>query len=183
MTVNDLRDTLNQLVGLLRATDAKAGTIRELSEFIEETRRFHDLTLKGFVKLADVGRNPPSPGRPSAGGRGKSGASGTPDAGALRDAVKNLYDRAADPTVTEEQIRVACAALGPLKKDQLVEVAATLGLLGVKVKNKDGIVAAITERLLDRKGSAIRKQMIHRPAEPADFKEATPVPTTSRTEG
>lgn len=185
MTVDDLRATLNQVLGLLRATDAKATTIRELGEFVEQTKGFSDLTLKSFVKLAEAGKAPPVP-RAVGNGDGRGGRSGgTPNAGALSGAVKNLYDRAADPGVTEEQMRGACAALSGLTKTQMVEVAASLGLQGVKSNTKDSIVTAITERLLDRKRSAIRNQLVHRPTESAAETKgsAAAVPTTSWTEG
>ncbi len=70
MTVNELRDTLTRLVELLQAADAKAATTRGLSEFIESTETFGDLSLKAFVKLAEAGRNPPEP-RPRASARPK----------------------------------------------------------------------------------------------------------------
>ena len=55
-------------------------------------------------------------------------------------------------------------ALEPCKTPTKIQVFDERGINLVK-KKKEGIAAAITERLLDRKGSAIRKQMMHRPAE------------------
>ena len=174
MTINDLRETLIQLLGLLRATDAKAATIRDLNEFAEQTRGFGELSLAKFVKLAEAGRTPPTP-KPPDSGRRTNGAVGTPDVAELNAAVKTLYEQAADHNVSEEQMCVACDALASLKKGQLVETAATVGLRGMGAKTKEVIIKSIRDRLLDRKRSAIRKEMIHRPA----VSEAVPSETTA----
>jgi hypothetical protein len=162
MTVQDLRDTLTQLVGLLQAADAKAATTRGLTEFVAETASFGDLTLKAFVKLAEAGRPPAAP-------KAKSPTKAKADPAALAAEVTDMYERAANPAVTEDLIRTACGRLGALTKDPLVRLADGIELFGMKAKKKDDIVAAITERLLDRKGAAIRRGLIDRPA------DATPV--------
>jgi hypothetical protein len=158
MTVQELRETLTQLVGLLQAADAKAATTRGLTEFIEATGPFGDLSLKAFVKLAEAGRTPLPP-RPGPGGKGRT------DPAELAADVKSLYDRAADPTVTEDQVRAACAKLGGLTKEALVRLADSIELFGMKSKTKGGVVADITHRVLDRKGAAIRRQLIDRPGQ------------------
>jgi hypothetical protein len=158
VTVQELRETLTRLVGLLDAAGAKAATTRDLTEFVESTAPFGDLTLKAFVKLAEAGRMPPPP-KSQAAGKTKA------DPSAVLSEVRDLYERAADPTVTEDQVRAACGRLSALAKDALVRLADGIELLGMKAKKKDDIVAAITSRLLDRKGAAIRRQLIDRPAE------------------
>lgn len=162
-TVQDLRDTLARLVELLQASDARATTIRGLTDFLEATAPFADVTLKSFVKLAESGRAPaapkPSP-KPKAGGKSKA------DPAAVAGDVTDLYRRAGDPAVTEEQVRAACARLGDLTKDALVKLADGIGLSGMKAKNKGDIVSDITNRLLDRKGAAIHRTLIDRPVPP-----------------
>ena len=158
MTVQDLRETLTQLVRLLEAADAKKGTVTGLNEFIEATSGFGDLNLKAFVKLAEVGRTPPAP-RPPAPRRGGAKV----DPAAVMAEVRALYERAAEPNVTEEQVRAACDRLGGLTKGKLVELADSIGLVGMNAKKKDEIVAGITNRVVDRKGAAIRRQLIDRP--------------------
>jgi hypothetical protein len=162
VTVQELRETITRLVELLRAADAKANTLRELNEFIESTAAFGDLTLKAFVKLAEAGRTPPK--QPTVKTPRTVKASADPTV--LSREVESLYARAADPTVTEEQIQTACGQLTPFKKETIVKVAESVGLEGMKSKPKGEIVTAITTRLLDRKGSAIRSQLIGRPATP-----------------
>lgn len=156
MNVNQLRDTLSQLTTLLRAAGARQSTLDGLTEFVEATAPFGDLTVKAFVKLAEVGRSPPPPKSPPS-------AKARADPTALAAEVKDLYERAADPAVTEQQVRAACARLSALAKDALVRLADGIELFGMKAKKKDDIVAAITNRLLDRKGAAIRRQLIDRP--------------------
>jgi hypothetical protein len=145
------------LVKLLEASDAKASTTRGLSEFVELTGGFDNESLKAFVKLAEVGRNPPT-AVPKTKGKTKVG-----DPEAIAAEVKDLYERAAEPAVTEERMREACDKLGGLSKDGLVRLADAIGLFGMKSKKKDGIVLEITNRLLDRKGAVIRKELINRP--------------------
>jgi len=50
-----------------------------------------------------------------------------------------------------------------LKKDDLVKVADAIELFGMKSRTKNEIIEAITNRILDRKGAAIRRQLIDRP--------------------
>lgn len=166
MTVNDLRETLTKLVELLRAADSKAGTVNGLSEFVTLTEGFGELKLKEFVKLAEAGKNPPAPRPPATWGGG--GGRQTVSADAVATELADLYARAADPAVTEDQVRAACGKLTALKKEDVVKVAEGVGLEGMKSKKKDDIIAAVTSRLVERKGAAIRGQLIHRPhsAEP-----------------
>jgi len=163
VTVQELRETLTRLVELLQAADAKAATTKGLTEFVELTAGFDDLTLKAFVRLAEVGQNPPTP-KATATPKPKSG--GKSDREALAAEIRGLYERVADPAVTEEQLRTACGRLGPLAKDALVRVAEGVGLQGMKAKTKNDIVAAITGRLLERKEAAIRRHLVDRPPPP-----------------
>jgi hypothetical protein len=159
MTVNHLREALTLLVGLLRAGEAKPATTRELAEFIQATAPFGDLTLKAFVRLAEAGRTPlaEKAGTRTPGGKAKF------DPAAVAAEVRDLYARAADPGVTEDHIRAACGRLAGLGKDPLVTVADGIDLSGMKSKKKDEIVAAITARLVERKGAAVRRQLADRP--------------------
>lgn len=170
MTVREFRETLAQLVRLLEAADAKKATVTGLAEFIEATTTFGDLTLKAFVKLAEAGRTPAAP-KPSPTRKPRA----TADAAGIAAEVKDLYDRAGEAGVTEEQIRAACGRLAPVDKDSLVALANEIGLVGMKSRTKPQIVAGITERLLDRKGAAIRRQLIDRP----DTADADGVPASA----
>ena len=159
MTVKELNETLTQLVALLKAANAKATTMQGLSEFIESTATFSDLNLKAFVKLAEAGRNPPVSVSTST----RNSTKVTADTNAIASEVVNLYHRAGEQSVTEEQIRKACDKLASFKKDGLLKLAEGIELLGMKNKTIKDIVAGITNRLLERKGAAIRGQLIQRP--------------------
>lgn len=175
MTVDDLRATLTSLVRLLEAADGKAGTIKALTEFIESTAGFGELNLKAFVKLAEVGRTPPTPKAASPQKR-----TATADPEKLASEVKDLYERVADPQVTEEQVRELCGRLDPLNKDSLARLAEGIGLYGMKSKKKADIIAEITNRLLERKGAAIRRGLIDRPvatSQPAETHFSMPAVT------
>jgi hypothetical protein len=161
VTVQDLRDTLTRLVELLQAADAKPATTRGLTEFVERTAGFRELSLKAFVNLAEAGWTPSTVKVPS--GKRTSGRTGA-DPAVVAAEVKDLYERAADLSVTEDQVRTACGRLAALSKDSLVHLADDIGLHGMKAKKKGDIVAGITNRVLDRKGAAIRRQLIDRPA-------------------
>jgi hypothetical protein len=177
VTVQELRDTLTKFVELLKAADAKVATTRALTEFVEQARPFDDLKLGDFVKLAEKGRNPPQPSAPAARPRQSGGQSADP--GTLAAEVKGLYDSAGDERVTEGAIREACGRLSALKKDGLIVVAEAIGLAGMQSKKKDEIVTQITNRLLERKGAAIRGQLIDRPPNGGATSGAAPalVPT------
>jgi hypothetical protein len=158
MTVKELNETLTQLVALLQAANAKSATITGLNEFIISTQTFGDLNLKAFVKLAETGRTPAATASPT-----RSLGKQTVDTNALAADIVNLYQRAGEPAVTEEQIRTAGGRLTSLKKDGLLKLAEAIGLLGMKSKTVKEIAAVITNRLLDRKGASIRGQLIARP--------------------
>lgn len=161
MTVNELRETLTRLVGLLEAADAKAATTRGLTEFIALTTPFGDLSLKAFAALAEAGRTPRADGGGL--GRPRSAPKGKVDPGAVDAEVRDLYTRAGEATVTLEQVRAVCGRLGGLTKDALVKVADGIELHGAKGKSKADLVRLITDRLVDRKETAIRRTLIDRP--------------------
>lgn len=158
MTVSDLRNTLTHLLGLLGTADAKPAKLRDLSEFIELTAEFDGLTLKAFLKLAVAGQCPPTTRPTTIKGSGTSRAPS-----ALAAEVKDLFERASDPSVTEEQCRTTCGMLGKLTKPLLAELAESISVYGMLRKNKAEIITAITNQLLDRKGAAIRRTLINRP--------------------
>lgn len=162
MTVDDLRGTLTQLAGLLRAADAKKSTVAGLDEFVELAAPFGGLSLKAFIKLAETGQ------KPSPSGRGRGAAGPKAEADVLARELAALYERAGDPDVSEDQLRAACAPLPGLTKDGLVKVADAIGLVGMKAKAKDAIVVAITDRLVGRKGTATRRELINRPSSGGD---------------
>lgn len=75
---------------------------------------------------------------------------------ALAREVKDLYDRAADPSVTTEAIESMAAKLGTLKKDDLVRMSESIGLVGLKARSKGQIAKSIRDRITARKGATLR---------------------------
>ena len=92
----------------------------------------------------------PPPGKRTTGGgvKGKTPRQPAPDAEAMGREIQQLYERAADASVTREQIEAAAARLGPLKKDEIVGVSERIGMAGMKGRSKDKIQEAIRERIL-----------------------------------
>ncbi|MBN9517150.1 hypothetical protein J0H58_01310 [bacterium] len=161
MTVNDLRETLTNLVALLAAADAKAATTRGLTEFVELTAPFGDMTLKAFASLAEAGRTPR--GEAAGGRRVRPVAAAKADPAAVEAEVVDLYARAAESAVTAAQVEAACDRLGGLTKDALARLAERIELFGAKAMRKDALVAAITARVVERKDAAVRRTLIDRP--------------------
>ena len=77
--------------------------------------------------------------------------------------VEGLYAQAADPSTTVEQIEDAMRRLEPLTRDAVVKVAEAIELVVTKGKSKKDVVAMIRQRILGRKGSAQRVNLIDRP--------------------
>lgn len=172
MTVSELRNMLTHLHGLLVTADAKPVMLRGLYEFIERTAEFDELTLNALLKLAAAGQRQPST-RPAP--ITSPGPRRSPSAIAAE--VKDLFERAGDPSVTEEKCRDACELLGTLTKPALAELAESIAVHGMRNKTKTQISAAITNQLLDRKGAAIRRTLINRPdTNPSQSREGAEQP-------
>lgn len=161
MTVAEFRDTLSQLLNLLEKAGARAAVVSDLRAFHAATAGFDAAKLTEFVAFATTGRD----GAPAPKPRAPRGAKA--DSAAVAAEVRSLYERAADPDVTEEAIRAACAKLAPLTAKALGELAATIHYYDVKGKKKDDLVAAITRQVLDQKGAATRTGSMDRPPEPS----------------
>jgi hypothetical protein len=176
MKVADLQQHLADLRRLLEASGARAGAVAELVSVNNALAPFRDHSLKDFAAFlvraeafsrGEVPVAQPKGRRAGAGAAGGSAAKATAtDVGALAREIRALYDRAADPTVTAETINHAAGRLGGLDKAGLVEVAEGIDLKGMKSKTKGGILDAIRQRIISRKGGSQRAGLIDRPETP-----------------
>lgn len=158
MKVSDLQDLLTHVGHLLESAGGRGAA--ELAEFRESLQPFRDFTAKEFSKQLVKLANPDQP-KPKAGGR--KGKAGAVDLDALQRQVQHLYASAPDQSTTIEQIDEAMQRLEPLTKDALVMVAESIGLVGMKnLKKKADIVSAIRQRIVARKGTAQRANLLDR---------------------
>jgi hypothetical protein len=186
MKVADLQQHLADLGRMLEAAGAKS-VATDLAAIQKGLSPFRELPLKGFADFlvrAEAyragGEVPPV--APKSGGKGKGAAAkaaakpALPDAAALAQEVRSLYDRAADPAVTAEQIDALGGRLAGLTKDGLVAVAEAIDMRGMKSKKKDEILAAIQNRIRTRKGATQKVGMIDRLGQDASNAASAPRP-------
>jgi hypothetical protein len=172
MKVADLHQHFTDLGRLLSASGAK-GVAADLAAVCQGLEPFRDFPLKNFAEFLvkaegyySRGEVPATPTKGGRGGKQRTTGGGAkvakPDVATLTREVRELYDRAGDPSVTPEQIDEATRRLGGLTKDELAKVAEALEMKGMKSKKKDVIQEAIRQRILARKGTSQRVGMIDR---------------------
>lgn len=172
MTVADLKQHLGDLARFLSASGAKT-TATDLEAIQQGLTPFQSIPLKAFAEFLvraeaySRGEVPVLPGkRVTRGGKGggkpSAAAQPKPDFGALEKDVLDLYNRAADPSVTTDMVASLTPRLNSLKKDDLVRVCNSLGMSGMKNKKIPELVKAITDRILARKGATTRSSIIDR---------------------
>jgi hypothetical protein len=155
MKVADLQQHLAELARLLEVAGTKKGVVSDLDALREGLEPFREQTLRDLAGLLQrAGRGEDSAG----GGKKKSRTpKGSTAPSALADELtrrtKDLYELAASPTVTEEEIDVLAGDLLGLTGPELLGVAAAIGLRLGKT-NKPATVKAIKKRILDRKGAS-----------------------------
>lgn len=171
MKVADLQKHLGDLATLLGSAGVKKEVVSDLNAIRDGLIPFRDLPLKGFADFivrAEAYRSSGEvPSTASTNRRKQSGATGTkaaaPDIQSLAQEVKQLYDQAANPSTTEASIDALLERLGSVDKKGLVTVAEAIELRGVNSKTKPGIISAIRQRILARKGSTQRVGLLDRP--------------------
>jgi hypothetical protein len=184
MKVADLQQILVDLAPLLGTCGVKPAALADLKKVREGLQPFSQLSVADFASFLDRAetyrRNGEVPTKALKGGTGRTGARtagrATVDANAVAQQVRALYDRAADPSTTDEHIDQQTAQLGQLSKDGLVTVAEAIELLGMKAKKKDDIVTAIRLRIKARRGATQRAGLIDRPASPGQPPASTEPP-------
>jgi hypothetical protein len=171
MTVADLKQHFADLAKLLDASGSKQvakdfGVIAEgltpfagqsLPEFTRFLAQAHEYHTTGKLSA------PPKAPRTKAPKTAKT----KPNPEEVAVTVRQLYDHSGDLSLTMEQIESGLAPLADLSKEGLLKVAEVMEIFGVKSKRMDVIQSAIRQKILDRRSSAQREEMIRNPP-PAD---------------
>lgn len=168
MKVADLQQHLTDLGRLLGAAGAK-GAVGDLAALSDGLGPYRDMPLRKFADFLTRAEaysrggvpaaRPKGPRGGAARGGGKAAA---PDLGALTAEVRDLYDQAPSPSVTEARIDDVLGRARTLTKPALVALAEAIELMGMKARSKDEILKAIRQRVLARKGTAQRADLIDR---------------------
>lgn len=174
MNVADLRQHLSDL-GRLLATSGAKPVAADLAAISDGLAPFDALPLKQFATFLEKANqfaiNGQVPVSPTKGKSTKAASGGTkptpaasPDVDAIRRDVLDIYNRAADPSVTEADIDAIVGRIGGLSKEILVSVADAIELRGMKSKSKPVIISTIRQRIIARKGATQRAGLLDRPA-------------------
>jgi hypothetical protein len=169
--VADLQQHLADLTRLLESSGAKV-VATDLAAIRDGLAPFRELPLKefaGFLVRAEAYSRGEVPVAAPKGTRGAPKAKAAPkikpppaDANAVCAEIKEMYERAANPTVSAEQIEAACGRARGLSKQAVLTIAEEIGLKGFKSKSKDAILNAIRQRIFGRKGGTIRAGLTDR---------------------
>jgi hypothetical protein len=163
VTVAELQKCLRSFGEILGSTGAKSTVVGELELVRAKLEIFREQNLKDFADFleraeaywrgGEIPMKKASPGRSSS-GKGQGSQEAARNA-ALR--IRDFYARATDPAVTRELVEATVQALNPLKKDDLLDLAAQMEI-SQKLKTKADILKALERKILDRKGAFLRVQ-------------------------
>jgi hypothetical protein len=152
--VADLQLHLADLARLMQAAGAKEAAA-EITAVNDGLSRFRGQSLRELAAALA----PPQPGA----ARPVTPKPLTDELEAVAMQAMDVYERAADPSVTAEVIQGLVRRLGTLSKDGVAAVAERIGMKGVRSKSKAANQKAIRERIEARKGSSQRAGLIDRP--------------------
>jgi hypothetical protein len=141
-----------------------------------------DRTVADFAKLLALAHEYHTTGKltpPAKAPRAARTAKIKADPAAVATSVRQLYDRAGDLSLTMDEIESALAPLAGLTKPGLLAVCDRMELAGMKARKVDDIRAAVRQKIVDRRSSAQREQMIHGPPEGG---ETAPIAGAARIE-
>jgi nucleoid DNA-binding protein len=166
MNVRELRQHLVDLGKVLSSAKASASVVGDLESICAGLAPFEKCTLKDFAAFL-IQAEGYSRGEVPVKGVAKDAKEKPPkteiDADALMMEIKLLYDNAASPSTSQEQIDAALGKVSKLKKNAVIAVAEKLDLKVPKSKSSTDIVVMIRQRIFARKGSATRAELIDRP--------------------
>jgi hypothetical protein len=157
VNVADLQKHLNDLTLFVETSGGKKGAA-ELRAVADGLQPFRELSLKELVGILARAAEPPgreAPARKAAAPRKKPRA----DPGPVAKRLRELYDRATDPTVTREHIDAELKGLEPLSKDGLKTVARALDLVVPGSWSADEIAKQIGLKIHTRRDVAGRARM------------------------
>lgn len=173
MNVADLRQHLADLGKLMASSGAKP-VAADLAAICDGLAPFEWVSLKDFAAFlvrADAysrGEVPVVPPKKARKVAGPTQVAPDVDVEAICREMRDLYDRAADPTTTAAIVDGTIGKLNGLKKDDLIQVAAAIELKVAKSKKAGDIIAAIRQRVIARKGATQRAGLLDRPASGGD---------------
>jgi hypothetical protein len=155
VTVAELQLLLSDLGKFLRASESAkvAGELEYVSTRLAPFREYKLKAFADFLEKAEAySRGALAP--KEKGGRTRKGKT---DPAAIEQACQRtleLYGKAIDPSVTEEQIETTVQALKELNlpKARLDELARQMGY-SQKFRSKAGVLKAIRQKIIDRKGA------------------------------
>lgn len=172
MKVADLQKHLSDLASFLENAKAAKAITDDLRAISTGLAPFANLPLKDFAAFLGRAEQFDRTGQLLASGKApkapKALPKAAPDVDSLARETLLLYERAADPSTTQEAIDALLGRLVPLKKAGLVTIAERIGLKGMKSKKLDKILSEIRSSIEDRKGSYQRSGMLHPKGETAD---------------
>jgi hypothetical protein len=171
MNVANLQRHLADLKTLLEESGVKGAVLTDLGAIVEALKPFQSHPLKDFADFlvrAEAFSRGEVPVTPPKGQRAVKPSTtkakeAAPDVSSLTHEAKRLWDQAAEPSVTVEMIESLAGRLAKLSKPGLETVAGALELKLAKSASKPAILQAIKSRILDRKGSHQRAQLLDRP--------------------
>jgi hypothetical protein len=164
MKVRDIEQYFSDLAKLMQATDAKKSAAG-LTRIAEGLRPFRECELEAFagflVRAEEYHRTGivPATAKPAKPGHASSPKEKS-DLSALLNEIKGLYYGAGSNGTTMEAIEGVGPKLQPLKKDEIVEIAKAIGLVGMEKKTKADLVEQIVSRIRSIKQSAMRTAII-----------------------
>jgi hypothetical protein len=169
MNVGDLQRYLSLQAQCLEAAKA-AKAAKDLQAVADQLGHFtqYDVeTFSAFLQRAHTydatGVLPVAPLKPA---RGKAKAPAAPklELPAALDRVRRLYEHAVHLSSEEFQQELdRLQGVGKLAKNDLLKVAEALELFGLKNRKKDDILAQIQAKIVNRRGTAQRAEMVFPP--------------------
>jgi hypothetical protein len=194
MTVADLQQYFENLARVVRAAPA-AKAADELEHIGRGLAPFRSMSLKDFsdflARAEEFARTgqvsaAPTKGKARSATRSTAAAKTKPDAAALAQEAKRLYDQAATASVAEADLQALAANLNKLTKDGLKAVCGAIDLIVKNTMKKDEMIREIQAKIEGRQGSKQRSGMTSLPSSgPAEangaetFASAGGVPVSS----
>jgi hypothetical protein len=165
VTVANLKQHLNDLARFLEATGGNK-VAKDLAAAADGLAPFADKSVADFSKLLALAHEYHTTGKlspPPKATRAPRATKVKLDAAEVAADIRSLYDRAGNLSDTMEQIDAEVARLTGLQKAGLLVVCERMEMAGMKNKKLDDVRAAIRQKILDRRSSAQREQMIDGP--------------------
>jgi len=167
MNVGDLKQHLSDLAKLLDAAQGKQ-VAKELNLIAGGLTPFASKSLADFVQFLALAHEYHTTGKLSAPAKqaktkAPKVAKTKPNPDEVAIAIRQLYDRSGDLSLSKEQIESGLAPLAELNGKGLLKVADVMEIFGMKSKKVGEVQAAIRQKVLDRRTAAQREDMIRNP--------------------